>query len=366
MKNANKKFLLKIYSASFLVLCVTMIFLYEMKINLIHDSIQNFILIKDLTSIKYILTPLFKGDLNHLTILENNKVILEMNDGPSVFKKIEYFRRFNISNNTIKIGFTPYYFYIGILIQLIFAYLLYIIYKLKNDRDLVLQKNYQLSQQLAHDIRSPISTLNLISSKISDPTIKSLQLAVVDQINSIANDLLKKTPQDKSKIDLQKSNTDQSNRHTNTLSPMLKNLEKEYQFKSKAISQKINFDIAYKQLESNFIAQKLSSVIYTCINNFIQNAIEATPRDGKINIIALKNKSGVIELKVVDNGKGIPESILKKLGNEILSHDKEHTHYSGNGIAVYNAKKDLAENGGNLSIISELNQGTEITISIYP
>ena len=328
-----------------------MVFLYEMKVNLIHDSVRNFILIKDMTSIKYVLSPLLKGDLNHLSVAENDQIILNINDVESVFKKIEYSRQFNINNNAIKIGFTPYYFYIGLIIQSIFTYLIYSLYSLKNDRDLILKQNYDLSQKLAHDIRSPVSTLNLISSKISDPDIQFLQLAVVKQINAIADNLLKA-----------KNNTHSVVTNTHFLSPMLKNIEQEYKLKSKIISQKIIFSIDYEKIQTNPASEKLCSVIYTCLNNFIQNSIEATKPDGLIKIRTILNTEGRIELIISDNGQGISESLIERLGNEVVSHGKSNTEYSGSGIALFNAKCDLMDCGTDLKINSILNIGTEITI----
>ena len=332
-----------------------------MKINLIHDSIRNFIMIKDMTSIKYVLTPLLKGDLNHISVSENDSIILDMNDGDSLFKKIEYSRKFNINNNTIDIGFTPYYFYIGFAIQCLFAYLIYSIYSLKIDRDLILKKNYDHSQKLAHDIRSPISTLNLISSKISDPDIRFLQLAVVDQINAIAKNLLSES--NSTKIDRETiKSVDLNNNQQVFLSSMLKNIEQEYKFKSKIISQKIIFNIDYDKIQPNPASEKLCSVIYTCLNNFIQNSIEATQPDGIIKIRTLLNTDGRIELIISDNGKGMTESLIERLGNEVVSHGKSNTDYSGSGIALFNAKRDLMDCGTDLKINSILNIGTEIAI----
>ncbi len=217
---------------------------------------------------------------------------------------------------------------------------------------------FSLSQKLAHDIRSPISTLNLISSKIENEDIKSLQLAVVNQINAIANDLLNES----------KDNNIQnvSLVTNNNLEKMLRNLEKEYQFKANAIKQKIIFTINYALASKRNFDPKLTSIIYSSINNFIQNSIEATDDNGIINISVDTNQNGLFEISVSDNGKGIPTDILNRLGQEILSHGKSYNSsnslQSGNGIALYNAKKELSEYKIDLKIESELNQGTKIKI----
>lgn len=236
------------------------------------------------------------------------------------------------------------------------------------------EKIFTLSQKLAHDIRSPISTLNLISARIEDPDLKSLQQAVVQQINDIANDLLNESKNETKQSSDEKKNPYASNTEmqktepTQFLTKMLKNLEKEYQFKALAISQKVIFEINYTQIETNFSTQKLTSVIYACVNNFVQNAIEATPSDGVIKITAGLNLDQKIEIAVCDNGKGIPAHILKRLGNEVLSFGKDKIDSteikSGNGIALYNASKELQENGAKLVITSIENEGTEMRVVI--
>lgn len=233
------------------------------------------------------------------------------------------------------------------------------------------ERVFALSQKLAHDIRSPISTLNLISSKIEDQEIKSLQLAVVDQINSIANDLLN---QSKSVTPISNITEITNKENLQFLKKMFQNLEKEYQFKANAISQKIVFEINYAVLENNSVTQKLTSVIYTSVHNFIQNSIDATKADDVIKITVNRNNENRIQICVIDTGKGIPTAILKRLGNEALSYGKSNfdlgaiddsqTVTSGNGIALFNANKELAENGAKLVINSVENKGTDIKIII--
>jgi hypothetical protein len=110
--------------------------------------------------------------------------------------------------------------------------------KLRNKENL-----FNLSQKLAHDIRSPISTLNLISSKIDNAEIKSLQLAVVEQINAIANGLLNENKTNIQTSGLPLIPNSFINREKQSLKSIFKNLKNEYAFKKIAIQQDIIFDI---------------------------------------------------------------------------------------------------------------------------
>lgn len=222
----------------------------------------------------------------------------------------------------------------------------------------------QIAQQFAHDIRSPISTLNLISSKIDNLEIKNIQLSVVKQINTIANNLLDHT----------KANTDQNYANGPNYSDhaelfiMLSNLKKEYQFKSIIIKQNIIFKFDEKILRGFNFNSELIKVIYPILNNLIQNSLDATSEQNTISIFNSLERNR-LQLIVEDNGKGIPPEILDQIGSKPLSFGKtvntSELIQSGNGVALYNAKKDLNRLGADLKLESKVGIGTKIII-IFP
>lgn len=233
---------------------------------------------------------------------------------------------------------------------------------------------FSLSQKLAHDIRSPISTLNIISSKMNDPELKELQLAVVDKINSIANDLLNESKGQLQSPDNihQIKNSDKetqipqtlNTQSDNTLPLFFQNLVKEYDFKKIAIQQKIIFQIQNEDLKKGRLSKSHEHILYQTINNFIQNSIEATDAtNGEILIQSRINKNEKLEIIISDNGKGIPLEILQELGNKPLSHGKANDFKSGNGIALFNAKKDLLDIGILFAIESEQNRETKVILT---
>jgi signal transduction histidine kinase len=253
-----------------------------------------------------------------------------------------------------------------------------------------LQQNNQivrLSQKIAHDIRSPMSTLNLISARIADPEIQALQLAVVEQINQIANNLLTEIKnnshtliqqEEESGIRFREKVEEGGNRFhkktepklenfkNSTLVQLFKNIEKEYSFKKSVISQNLVFEINYVDLErSKMISKNLEALIHRSINNFVQNSVEATPTEGTISI-KVSGKKDRIEVIVKDTGRGIPPEILIRLGKEQISFGKSEKEKelfnSGSGIALFNANEDLVREGAQLLIDSKVGIGTSISI----
>ena len=215
--------------------------------------------------------------------------------------------------------------------------------KLQKDDEL-----YKLAHKVSHDIRTPLSTLNIISTKIQDEDIKMLQKQVVSRINEIADDLL-------GQIKVRNQAPDQNK-------VMLENfvdlLEKEYALTHS--KQEISFFLDDKLRSQNLNGV---SVLYSIIRNLITNAIEATDEfQRRIEVIFEYDQGSRLAIRVIDNGKGIPLSILSKLGNEPISFGKQNSAYSGSGIAIWNAKKDLVKIGGILSIKSDQKSKTEISI----
>ena len=79
--------------------------------------------------------------------------------------------------------------------------------------------------------------------------------------------------------------------------------------------------------------------------NILQNSIEAMPDGGKISIhIKEMNEDGVI-IDVVDEGIGIPEERIKRLGEPFYS-----TKEKGTGIGLMLSYKIIESHQGTISI----------------
>ncbi|HDR8055035.1 TPA: GHKL domain-containing protein, partial [Bacillus cereus] len=91
--------------------------------------------------------------------------------------------------------------------------------------------------------------------------------------------------------------------------------------------------------------------------NILQNSIEAMPNGGEISIhIKEINDDGVI-IHVIDEGIGIPEERIKRLGEPFYS-----TKEKGTGIGLMLSYKIIESHQGTISIMSEVGVGTTVTI----
>jgi signal transduction histidine kinase len=101
----------------------------------------------------------------------------------------------------------------------------------------------------------------------------------------------------------------------------------------------------------------------TSIYNVITNAIKFTPRNGNIDINYTKvGKNTFIEIK--DSGVGMPKEVQANIFSLTNKTSKNGTEgEKGTGLGLILTKEFVELNKGSLNIMSEVDQGTTITIS---
>ncbi|THF84276.1 PAS domain S-box protein [Cohnella fermenti] len=94
--------------------------------------------------------------------------------------------------------------------------------------------------------------------------------------------------------------------------------------------------------------------------NLFKNAMEAMPRGGRISVEgeALPGERGVA-VRVLDQGEGIPEDALKRLGEPFYS-----TKPSGNGLGLMVSQQIIASHKGKMTFRSKLGQGTIVEVTL--
>lgn len=96
--------------------------------------------------------------------------------------------------------------------------------------------------------------------------------------------------------------------------------------------------------------------------NLLNNAIDAINRNGEIIVemdqIKIENGAGV-EIKVIDNGEGIPEDSLPKIFNPFFS-TKDPSKGTGLGLSI--SKAIIQRHGGKINVTCEPGKGTTFSI----
>lgn len=93
------------------------------------------------------------------------------------------------------------------------------------------------------------------------------------------------------------------------------------------------------------------------LGHLIQNAIEATPKDGSVTI-TLARAGEAVQVEITDTGEGMSEEFIR----ERLFKPFESTKSAGMGIGVFESREYINELGGRLEVSSRPSLGTTFKV----
>lgn len=106
---------------------------------------------------------------------------------------------------------------------------------------------------------------------------------------------------------------------------------------------------------------KLQQILY----NLLSNSIKFTPAGGKIRIEAAMATEELVAISVIDNGPGISKEDQEHIFDKFTQADPSATRqHAGVGLGLAIAKELAGLLGGELSVTSELGQGSAFTLTI--
>jgi len=219
----------------------------------------------------------------------------------------------------------------------------------------------EVAARVAHDIRSPLNTLNAVLETIDglSPDSKRLLTTAIQRIREIASGIA-----DQNRLAQKESGTKSENSVSNNgqteptlLFTLIQELieEKRTHYPNRATL------IQWKTMTESYsqFAAVNPSEFKRSLSNLIDNAVEASPIETPV-VVSLGRAQEHVTVEITDCGRGIPSKHLSRIGEKGFSHGKER----GSGLGVYYAKKSIEAWGGKFSIQSEAGKGTTVRISI--
>ncbi|WP_026590942.1 MULTISPECIES: PAS domain-containing sensor histidine kinase [unclassified Bacillus (in: firmicutes)] len=204
----------------------------------------------------------------------------------------------------------------------------------------------QLAAGVAHEVRNPLTVIKgfiqlfQINQADQDKYFE-LMLSEIERIEAILHEFLSIAKTDV--IPTEKKN----------LCFILKNVVSLINTKAIMTNIQINLHIESKELIIDCCENQLKQVFI----NILQNSIEAMPDGGEISIYVKKSEREEVIINIVDEGLGIPEERIKRLGEPFYS-----TKEKGTGIGLMLSYKIIESHQGRISIMSEVGVGTSVTI----
>lgn len=223
--------------------------------------------------------------------------------------------------------------------------------KIQADENLA--KLGQIAAQLAHDVRSPLSVIDILVRNLIDipENTKAILRSALQRISDIANNFLTQYAQP-SFIDLENG----SSQHIPTLLISILS-EKRSQYMDRSVIITLVCSSSCYDLFAQINPVEFKRILSNLINNSME-AIAVTSK-GKIHVnLSRLNNQFLIE--VSDNGRGIPSKLLPQIMKGGFSSGKK----KGHGLGLSHAINTINQWHGTLTLTSKVNHGTNVIIRL--
>jgi two-component system sensor histidine kinase BaeS len=215
----------------------------------------------------------------------------------------------------------------------------------------------QMTADIAHDLRTPLSVITGYSEALSDgklpgtPEIYSILHEETQHLNKLIEDLRTLSLADVGELSL-------------TLQPtpplaMLNRVIARHALASKQKEVALQVDPGENLPDVIVDPERMNQVF----DNLVANAFRYTPRGGKI-VLSAALSGNRVNLRVSDNGKGIEPEVLPHIFDRFFRGDPSRTQNGESGLGLAIARSIVEAQGGTIEVESALGQGSTFTISV--
>lgn len=112
------------------------------------------------------------------------------------------------------------------------------------------------------------------------------------------------------------------------------------------------------------ICRTVRPILEEILYNLCDNGIKYNKDNGIVNIL-IRDLGNEVQLSIEDNGIGIPREDRKRVFERFYRVDKSHSkEIGGTGLGLSIVKHGVTFLGGTLKLVSEVDKGTEITVTL--
>lgn len=231
--------------------------------------------------------------------------------------------------------------------------------QMSTDLDTATKARRQMTADIAHDLRSPLSVITGYAEALSDeklvgtPDVYNILLQETKLLDRLVDDLRLLSLADTGELPL-------------TLQPtspnaLLERLAARHAVTSKQRQIELRIEAADNLPEISVDVERMSQVL----DNLILNAFRYTPEGGCVELIS-ELSGDMVLLHVRDNGSGIAEEDLPHIFDRFYRGDKSRPHNGESGLGLAIARSIVEAHHGSIRVESSAGQGTRFTISLSP
>ena len=239
----------------------------------------------------------------------------------------------------------------------------------------------ELTAGIAHEIQNPLNFINNFS-EVSDELIgemkQELAIGNMQEANEIADSLkqnLEKITHHGKRADaivkgmLQHSRTSTGQKEPTNINALcdeyLRLAYHGLKAKDKSFNARLETDFDPLIGKINVVPQDLGRVIFNLLNNSFysmgeRQRVEVLGYEPTVNI-STKKLTNEIEIKVADNGKGIPQSIIDKIFQPFFTTKPTG---QGTGLGLSLAYDIIKAHGGEIRVETKEGEGSQFTMTL--
>jgi signal transduction histidine kinase len=218
----------------------------------------------------------------------------------------------------------------------------------------------QMTADIAHDLRSPLSVITGYAEALSDNKLPGTQ--------EVYNVLLQETKHlDRLVDDLRLLSLADTGELPLNLQPTLpRTLLERVVTRHSVTADQLNISLRIDALHDlpliNVDVERMEQVL----DNLLLNAFRFTPQGGEV-VLGANASGNQVEITVADNGKGISLEDLPYVFDRFYRGDKSRQHDGESGLGLAIAKSIIEAHGGNIRVISDRGKGAKfsMTLNIY-
>ncbi len=216
----------------------------------------------------------------------------------------------------------------------------------------------------AHELRGPITVirgyLDILEHELSDrmkgdePELISRLVVSANRLSGYINNILNVAKFDRNHL--------QVHLYEDTVHTIYDSIADDMQLRAKAQHRMLNVNIPDNLPTVAADRGSISEVMA----NLIDNAVKYSFEGGVVEISATA-KGEFVEIKVKDNGIGMPANVMSNVFRKFYRSHRSRESIAGTGIGLYICKAFVESHGGSISVTSRENEGStfSFTLPIY-
>jgi len=210
----------------------------------------------------------------------------------------------------------------------------------------------ELASGVAHEVRNPLNSINMIAQRLEKEYSAILNS---DEFNTLSNVLKTESSRVNNIVEqfLRFARPAKLNRVFVSSSVFINQLKSICGLIAEEKGCRLDFSYG-ADTELYIDVEQMKQVFI----NLVQNAVDASAKDGKIIVSFIKKNSKLI-FEISDNGSGIKKENLDKIFNLYFT-----TKSSGTGLGLSIVQQIVSQHGGNIKAESEFGKGTKFIIEL--